>query len=293
MVHDKLEHMMNILKTILAGLAVAASAVFPLASSAQSLAVTAPYRVNVHAGPDGVYPIVAVLAPRMEIDVYGCLEGYSWCDVGFGIDRGWIHSSNLRYYYQNRYVPFAGVATIVGIGLTGFFFDDYWRSYYRERPFYSDRDRWYRRPPPRYWYHGRERDYDRDHRAGRFNNREHNQGFVPHRGQPQQHNFTQPAQPIQIAPNRPNGGQPGLHSPQPPGAGVQQVPQIGVQPQHRGGMQPQYQQPQPLQQQGQQFQQPRVQQPQVQQQQQQHQQQPRGRGEGRNERKHDERGDKP
>lgn len=252
---------MSILKAAVFAFAVAASALAPLTASAQAPAVTAPHRVDVRAGPDGAYPIVAVLPPRAEVEIYGCLEGYGWCDVGFGIDRGWIQSGNLRYYYQSRYVPFAGVATIVGIGLTGFFFDDYWHNHYRERNWYSDRDRWHRGPPPRYWS-GPGRDYrpdygqgrGQDHRAGP----DHRQNFVPNRepnrdrGRPAPQNDgssgwspsqgaapvrqpPQQAQPqtqpqTQLAPVRPHGGQPGMHAPQ---AAMQPPAQIAVQPPQR------------------------------------------------------------
>ena len=198
---------MNILKAAALVVFAAATAALPLVASAQQPAVTAARQVRVHAGPDGIYPVVAVLPPRAGVTVFGCLSGYSWCDIGFGIDRGWVHASTLRYYYQDRYVPVARVATIVGIGYTTFIFDDYWGRYYRERRFYSDQDRWYRGPPPRAWSVAPAAGFAPEHRAN------HGQGFPPSHAQVPGRQMPQPVNSGQLTPPRPNGGQPGMHAP--------------------------------------------------------------------------------
>ena len=233
-----LEVRMNILKAAALIVFAAASAALPLTASAQQPAVTAPHHVQVRAGPDGVYPVVAVLPPRAEVTVFGCLSGYSWCDVGFGIDRGWIHSSNLRYYYQNRYVPIAGVATIVGIGLTAFVFNDYWGRHYREQRFYAPDDHWHRGPPPRAWGAPQTSGYA----PGYGPNRppgfapSHGPAYAPNHGQMPNRPMAQPSPQGQLAPTRPNGGQPGMHPPQ--SQNMQPAPQAAMQQPAHGAMPP-------------------------------------------------------
>jgi uncharacterized protein YraI len=131
-----------------AGLALAAT--LPVAASAQQVAYTAK-AVNLRAGPDRVYPIVAVLPPAASVVVQGCLSDYRWCDVSYGYDRGWVWAGNLRYPYTNGYVAFPGIAPVIGIAILAFVLDDYWSIHYHDRPFYSHRDRYPHvlPPPPR------------------------------------------------------------------------------------------------------------------------------------------------
>ncbi|MGH8712410.1 MAG: SH3 domain-containing protein, partial [Casimicrobiaceae bacterium] len=50
---------------------------------------------NVRAGPDRSYPVVATLPPGAGLQVMGCIEDYSWCDVVFADNRGWIYAGSL------------------------------------------------------------------------------------------------------------------------------------------------------------------------------------------------------
>jgi uncharacterized protein YraI len=121
----------------------AALGMMPLEASAQQFAITAK-SVNLRAGPGRAYPIVAVLPPNAQVLVHGCLSGYSWCDVSFDIDRGWVYAGNLSYPYQQGYVPFPGIAPVVGIAIVVFILDDYWGTYYPHQPWYGERPV----PPP-------------------------------------------------------------------------------------------------------------------------------------------------
>ena len=62
--------------------------------------------VNVRSGPDTSYPPVAVLASGAPVQVMGCLDDWSWCDVAFGDNRGWTYAPYLNYDYQGARVPF-------------------------------------------------------------------------------------------------------------------------------------------------------------------------------------------
>lgn len=131
------------MKFLGAPLVAAVLAAFPLAVAAQQPALTAK-SVNLRAGPDRGYPVVAVLPPSAQVMVEGCMPDYRWCDVSFGYDRGWVYAGNLRYLYQQSYVPLPGIAPLIGIVVLGFALDDYWDHHYHDRPWYPQRRRWER-----------------------------------------------------------------------------------------------------------------------------------------------------
>ena len=108
---------------------------------------------DVYAGPDDSYPQVAQLDPDTPIQVMGCLDDWSWCDVGFDGDRGWMYSPDIAYQYQGGYAPLYSYAPGLGVPVVAFSFGAYWGSYYHDRPFYQQRGQWehrtisHRRPP--------------------------------------------------------------------------------------------------------------------------------------------------
>ena len=121
-------------------------------------------QVNARAGPDATYPVVATLAGGYPVDVAGCISDYSWCDVIFNGDRGWVPGRRLQYSYQSRRVPLYNYGDRIGLPIVSFSLLNYWDSYYSARPFYRDRPRWYNAPRANWSYeHGR-RDNWRDDR---------------------------------------------------------------------------------------------------------------------------------
>jgi uncharacterized protein YraI len=191
--------------TAAAVLALALAGIAP-AAQAQQFAVTAE-QVNLRAGPDPNYPLVATLPPRVQVTVYGCLSDYSWCDVGAGWDRGWVYAANLQYVQQNRVVPLPAIGAAVGIGVLAFVLNDYWHDHYRQRQWYNDRNRWdryyrdhrYARPDDRY------RDRNRDnHRDGRNDGR--NDGRYDRGQQPAPIGRAPAPQPPRVLRNDPNSG---------------------------------------------------------------------------------------
>jgi uncharacterized protein YraI len=101
---------------------------------------------SVRAGPDSSYPEVALLDADTPIQVMGCLDDWSWCDVAFEGNRGWLYSPDITYEYQGGYVPFYSYAPAFGVPVLAFSIDAYWGSYYHDRPWYRERDEWVRRP---------------------------------------------------------------------------------------------------------------------------------------------------
>jgi len=116
-----------------------------LAANAQEAFTTR--TVNVRAGPDTSYPTVAVLGPGAPVQVMGCLDDWSWCDVAFADNRGWVYSPYLSYVYQGYRVPFYSYAPSFGIPIISFSIGSYWDRYYRGRPWYGRRDYWASRAP--------------------------------------------------------------------------------------------------------------------------------------------------
>lgn len=136
----------------------------PMLASANEAQVTG--NVNLYAGPDPSYPMIATLYAGTSVDVQGCTQGWEWCDVIVADNRGWIPGTYLQYYYENQPELVTDYGEQIGIPIVAFSLGLYWDRYYRSRPFYRDRDRWYHRPmphrpPPRPFYgHGGRPDFD-------------------------------------------------------------------------------------------------------------------------------------
>ncbi|MGD9803358.1 MAG: SH3 domain-containing protein [Hyphomicrobiaceae bacterium] len=125
------------------------------ASAAQAAPGYATANVNIRTGPDTEYPSVGVIPEGTPVDVGGCLRDESWCDVGWGTERGWVFSEYLALNYRGEMTP------LPDVGLSGFRIPvvtfragDYWKRYYNGRPWYKDRDRWVAfKPRPRAGWH--------------------------------------------------------------------------------------------------------------------------------------------
>ncbi len=102
-------------------------------------------------GPSPDYPPVVYLHGGETVEVYGCLDDYDWCDIQFRDFRGWFDASQMSFNYQGQSVPFDEYGYDVGFPVVTFSLGDYWGRYYRDRPFFRERDRWahIQLPPPR------------------------------------------------------------------------------------------------------------------------------------------------
>lgn len=102
--------------------------------------------VNLRAGPDSSYPLIAQIRAGTDVDVQGCTADWEWCDVIVYNNRGWIAGNYIQYDYQDQYVPLPSYGARIGIPIISFVIGNYWDNYYRGRPFYNNRSYWYRRP---------------------------------------------------------------------------------------------------------------------------------------------------
>jgi uncharacterized protein YraI len=117
--------------------------------------------VNMRAGPNPEFPLVATIPAGAPVYVNGCIAGYTWCDVTVnGYDRGWIYADYLSYPYQNQPVTIISGGPTLGLPIVTFSIGNYWDSYYRQRPWYSNRGYWYARPS-NWWYRDPPRYYSR------------------------------------------------------------------------------------------------------------------------------------
>jgi uncharacterized protein YraI len=98
--------------------------------------------VTLRAGPDEGYPVVGVLYAGTGVGIYGCVDGWSWCDVDTPDGRGWVRGDFLQEEYQGRRVWIYDYGPRIGIPFITFEFGSYWNSHYRDRSWYRDRDRY-------------------------------------------------------------------------------------------------------------------------------------------------------
>lgn len=108
--------------------------------------------VSLRAGPDSGYPAVIGLRAGTPVYIQGCVDGWSWCDVSLGDDRGWVSGAYLQEEYGGRRVLVRDYGVRIGIPIVSFVFGDYWDHYYRGRSWYGNRDRYSRVQP--HYYHG-------------------------------------------------------------------------------------------------------------------------------------------
>lgn len=104
---------------------------------------------NLRSGPSTDYPAVAMLPQWTGVQVYGCVNGYSWCDVQSGPDRGWVYAPYLQFAGSgDQPIYLDGNAAMLGIPIVTFAIGTYWDNYYRSYPWYRQRSYWVGRPAP-------------------------------------------------------------------------------------------------------------------------------------------------
>jgi uncharacterized protein YraI len=134
------------MKHLLAGLfALLLTLIAVPAAAAQFAVVTA--WLNMRAGPGTEYPVITVIPRGDEVRVFGCVRGFSWCDVEWAgeweYERGWVYSRYLSRRYAGNWQSLPYWGPVIGLPIIAFIFDDYLDRHYRDRPYYHDLRRWY------------------------------------------------------------------------------------------------------------------------------------------------------
>ena len=125
---------------------IAAAMLAPSSASAQFAAFTT-QAANMRAGPDRIFPLVAWLPAGTAVNVVGCTDGWRWCDVIWGFNRGWIFARFLSMPFQNQPTVIFNAGGTLGVPLISFSVGNYWGLYYQNRPWWNNRNYWSTRPP--------------------------------------------------------------------------------------------------------------------------------------------------
>jgi len=167
--------------------------------------------VNLRAGPDSSYPSVAMLSAGTPVAIEGCVDGWSWCDVAAGGDRGWVAGNFLQEEYQGQRVLVPDYGVRIGIPVVSFVFGTYWETNYRSRPWYGNREHW-SRVRPQY----RPIAAHADPRGNPHDDSNRNRPDDSHASRPPEHQGNAPSRPPPVATTPPSSPRPPASATVPP-----------------------------------------------------------------------------
>lgn len=127
------------MKTLIALFVTAALAIPALAQAAEGYVVA---DVALQSGPDNDYPPVDQLVAGTPVNIEGCIEGWTWCDVSTGDLRGWVPGTYIEENYAGRWVYIIDYGPRIGLPVVVFSLDTYWGRHYHDRPWFAERERW-------------------------------------------------------------------------------------------------------------------------------------------------------
>jgi uncharacterized protein YraI len=98
--------------------------------------------ISLQAGPDPAYPSIVELDAGTPVSIEGCINGWTWCDVIAGADRGWVPGTFLEEDFGGQRVVVIDYGPRIGIPVVSFSLGLYWEQHYHNRPFYAQREQW-------------------------------------------------------------------------------------------------------------------------------------------------------
>lgn len=137
------------MKGILTAITLALGAIVALPAQAQTFNGQTRGMVALRAGPDAGYPQVAMLPAGANVTIYGCVDDWSWCDVQWRHERGWVSAGMLDTHHSGRYYTVGVYSYDLGIPILSFIIYDYWSRHYWARPWYRQAPKWYSYRPNR------------------------------------------------------------------------------------------------------------------------------------------------
>jgi uncharacterized protein YraI len=146
-----------ITSSFLAGIAMTA-----LAAPASALDAQVSTDLNMRMGPGTRYPVVDTIPQGREVRVYNCVDGYDWCDVRWGRDRGWVFADYLRFRRDGNWRTVPDWGARVDLPIISFSLGDYAHRHYRGTRYYDRIRNWARDRDVTFRVNLGDRDWNRD-----------------------------------------------------------------------------------------------------------------------------------
>jgi uncharacterized protein YraI len=99
-----------------------------------------PGPVDLRSGPDESFPIVASIPSKEHMELEGCLQNWTWCDISWNGQRGWVSGHAIEAIYQNKTSYVADIASTANVPVITYNTGTYWDTHYRTAPFYTQRE---------------------------------------------------------------------------------------------------------------------------------------------------------
>jgi uncharacterized protein YraI len=103
---------------------------------------------NLRTGPDSGYPPIETVPYGERLVIHGCINDWSWCDVEWRRDRGWMAAAYLETDLNGQRVVVIDNRPSLAWPILTFALTAYWYDHYRYRNWYRERDYWYNYRPP-------------------------------------------------------------------------------------------------------------------------------------------------
>lgn len=96
-------------------LVLAAAAALTLPSAAFGLPATVLTDVALRTGPGPAYPVIGTIDRQAIVEVQGCVDAATWCQVSWNGRTGWTYAAYLAHEIQGRMVVMPEVRTQVQV----------------------------------------------------------------------------------------------------------------------------------------------------------------------------------
>lgn len=96
-------------------LAATAFAAFAIPAAALALPATVLTDVALRTGPGPAYPIIGTIDRQAIVEVEGCVDAATWCQVSWNGRTGWTYASYLAHETQGRVVVLPDARTQVQV----------------------------------------------------------------------------------------------------------------------------------------------------------------------------------
>jgi uncharacterized protein YraI len=98
--------------------------------------------VDLHAGPDTTFPVVASIPAEAHMQLEGCIHTWNWCDVSWNGQRGWVSGDDIQSVYENKPMVVTKIGPTMHVPVVTYDTQTYWDTYYKTAPFYTQRERY-------------------------------------------------------------------------------------------------------------------------------------------------------